>query len=470
MLPVFAEGFFRLHERFFGRGTFEALKGLRQSERWPCDRIESLQLARLRDLVSHAWQRTDYWRHAMESRGITPETVRSLEDLKRFPLLTKEDIRVHRERMVWRGEGRRVKLARTSGSTNASLEFYTSSSREAYITAARMRGHNWVGIRPGDKEMYFWAAPLEASTQDRIKQVRDWLRNDGFTNALNLTGERVREYVKHWEAWRPACLFGYVSSFIVLARLASQMHIDLKPLRTAGLKAIVTTSEMLGANRATIEQAFHVPVYDSYGIREVGLIAHECEHGTLHTNDELLLLETIHPRTLEPTDGEGELVATSLTSNCMPIIRYRTGDIVRMSRALCACGRSLGSVCMTGGRLMEFILTRHGKWVSCVAFIYVCRMVKGVRQIQARQDRQGQIRVLVAKDADFPADGVEQIHRAVRARLEDDDEILVEILDEIPPAPSGKQRIVISSVTQNALAGDAGGAGSPGPRGEFPAE
>jgi phenylacetate-CoA ligase len=98
--------------------------------------------------------------------------------------------------------------------------------------------------------------------------------------------------------------------------------------------------------------------------------------------------------------------------------------------------------------MMDFIVTRNGNWVSCVAFLYVARTIPGIVQVQARQDRIGEVRVLVAADGDFPPDGEDRVARQVRARLASDDEIIVERVDNIEPAPSGKYRPVISKVAE----------------------
>ena len=80
-----------------------------------------------------------------------------------MPLLTKDTIRARLDDMTWRDEGKRLSLVHTSGSTNEALAFYTNSNREAQINAARMRGHEWIGVRRGEKEMYFWGSPIELS-------------------------------------------------------------------------------------------------------------------------------------------------------------------------------------------------------------------------------------------------------------------------------------------------------------------
>jgi len=449
MQPILARTCFRIQERLLGRRTFAILRELKASETWPRECLEALQMERLRALATAARAHTPYWREVMDAQGIEPEGLRSLEDLRQFPLLEKATLRARREEMVWRGEGRRVGLVRTSGSTNEALQFYTSSSREAAINAARMRGHRWIGIERGEKEMYFWGSPVELSKQDRLKHLRDWFVNDGLTNGFEITPERVARYVAQWKRWRPACIFGYPSSFVLMAQMAERAGVNLKDVKAAGTRVLCTTSEMLGeANRRIIEEAFGLPVYDSYGLREAGLVGHECDRRTMHTMDEQLILETIDPATLEPTSGEGELVVTSLIGRAMPVIRYRTGDLVRLGRQPCACGRTLGRIEVSGGRAVEFIVTKEGKWVVGYSFIYICRSVKGIVKFQVRQERVGEVRVVLVVDAAYPPDGDTQVRAAVRARLGSDDEVVVERVADLAPAPSGKYRPVVSKVAE----------------------
>jgi phenylacetate-CoA ligase len=452
MLPILARTFSRIQERLLGRRTFAILKELEASQWWPRDRIRALQVERLRDLAVAAYAHSPYWRSVMDERGIQPAAIRSLDDLRRFPLLEKTTLREHREEMVWREEGPRVKLVRTSGSTNEALEFYTSSSREAAINAARIRGHRWIGINKGDKEVYFWGSPVELHTQDRIKRVRDWLVNEPLSDGFEITEERAVRYIEDWKRWRPACIFGYPNSLLLTVRIAEKQGIDLKEIGRRGTRALCTTSEMLGeVNRRIIGEAFGLPVYDSYGLREAALVGHECDRFTMHTMDEQVILETIHPETLEPTEGEGELVVTSLISRPMPVIRYRTGDVVTLSKEPCPCGRSLGRIAISGGRIADFVVTSRGKWVAGYFIIYICRGIPGVVKFQARQERLGEVEVFLVTDGNFPADGCERVRLAVEARLAGDDRITVKIVEDIPPAPSGKYRPVIGKVAETMM-------------------
>ena len=449
MFPLIARNIFNLQERILGRPSFKILRDLNKSQYWSREEMEALQLRRLKNLIGSAYRHNLYWREMMDHQGIWPSDIQSPADLKNFPLLEKNTLRERREEMVWKDEGRRVQLVRTSGSTNEALEFYTSSTREAHINAARMRGHEWIGVRRGEKELYYWGSPVELSKQDKIKRVRDWLINDGLTNGFEVTPERLKGYFQQWLKWKPKCIFGYPSTFVLTVTMCESMGIDLKELKERGLEVIATTSEMLSdMDRKIIADGFDVPVYDSYGLREAGLIGHECEHQTMHCMDEQLILETIDPETLVPTEGEGELVVTNLVGTAFPVIRYRTGDVVTLSNTPCPCGRTLSGIQISGGRAVEFIVTKAGKWVVGYSFIYIARSVKGIVKFQVIQDKIGEITIRLAVDERFPDDGIEQVKAAAQKRLGGDDDIIVEIVEDIKPAPSGKYRPVISKVAE----------------------
>jgi phenylacetate-CoA ligase len=449
MQPALARTFFRIQERMLNRPSFRILNELRQSQQWPPEKIEELRFDRLRETARAAAAHTPYWREVFQQAGIEPDDLRTMDALRGLPLLDKSIIRERREQMLWRDAAPRVKPVRTSGSTNEALQFYTSSLREAHINAARMRGHEWVGVRRGEKEMYFWGSPVELSRQDRVKRFRDWLINDGFTNGFEITPERLEDYYRQWLRFGAKCIFSYPSSLALAVSMAREKGLDLHRLKQRGLECIITTSEVLGAYRPVIEEGFGVPVYDSYGLREAGLIAHECREKVLHTVDEQLLLETVDPETLEPVEGEGELVVTNLVGRAFPVLRYRTGDIVTLSRERCACGLPLGRLAVSGGRMTDFVVTAEGKWVVGYSFIYIARSVPGIRKFQVHQDRLGEIRVLLVTDGEFPDGGDERVAEQVRQRLGGGgDEIRVEHVEDIQPAPSGKYRPVISRVAE----------------------
>ncbi len=448
MLPILARTFFRIQERLLGRPTFRLLGQLEQSDRWPRERLEAFQFERLGELLRAAYEHTRYWRAVMDAAGARPDEVKTLADLRRLPLLEKETIRTRREEMSWRGAARRTWLGRTGGSTATPIEFYTSALREAHINAVRMRGHAWVGMRRGEREMYFWGSPVERAKQDAVKSVRDWFIGDGFTDGFNVTEDAVPRLVAAWRRFRPKCIFCYPSSMALVVKLAGRHGIDLRGVKQAGLEMIITTAEILGPMREEIAEAFSVPVYDSYGLRELGLIAHDCARQTMHATEEQFILETVDPHTLAPTEGEGELVVTSLISYPTPMIRYRTGDLVSLDDTPCPCGRTLRGVRVSGGRAVDFIVTSKGVWLSGMVFTYLLRQVPGMVKLQAQQERIGHLRLLVVPDDRFASVGKAMLLHNIRKWLGCDDEIEIIEVADIPISQSGKHRLVISRVAE----------------------
>lgn len=448
MSPVIARSFFRTQERLLGRPTFRLLGELEHSDAWPRERLEAMQLARLRDLLGAAYVHTPYWREVMDHAGVRPETLASPADLPRLPLLEKETIRTRREEMAWRGAARRTWRGRTGGSTATPIEFYTSALREAHISAARIRGHNWLGMQKGEREMYFWGSPVEITKQDTLKSARDRLIGDGFTDGFHLSERDVPRLVDAWRRFRPKCIFCYPSSMVFVVRTARRRGVDLTGLKRCGLAMVVTTAEILGPAREEIAGALGVPVYDSYGLREVGLVGHECRHQTMHATEEQFILETIDPATLEPAEGEGELVVTSLISHPMPMIRYRTGDLVTLDPTPCPCGRTLRGVRLSGGRAVDFLVTSTGMWLSGGAFVWLLRDVPGLLKLQAQQERIGHIRLLVVPGEDFHPAGEQMLREGLRKWLRCDDQIEICEVADIPACPSGKHRLVVSRVAE----------------------
>ena len=233
MFPSIARTFFRLQERMLGPSKLRHSERLDKSERWPREKIDVLRTQRFRDVVQAAWDHSPFWRTTMSEHGISPEASKVCRICGKFPLLDKATVRAKREEMVWRDEGPRLQVVRTSGSTNEALQFYTNSNREAQINAARIRGHHWVGMERGEKEMYYWGSPIELSKQDRVKRIRDWLVNDGLTNGFALKPELVPQYVEYWKRWRPKCIFGYPCTLALMAAMASSAGIDLRHLPVA---------------------------------------------------------------------------------------------------------------------------------------------------------------------------------------------------------------------------------------------
>jgi len=433
------------HERLMRRMTWRYYREMKQSEWWPPARMRALQLSKLQDLVRMAFSETAYGGLVGMDPAWVPGTI---EDLHRLPLMDKATLSARREELVNRNvPGGPIRYT-TGGSSGQPLIFYFDKRRQAYDKAARMRTHEWFGIRPGDREAYLWGSPVELSRQDRLKNLRDWLTNEMFLSAFDLAEHSVGLFVERLRRFRPKCIFGYPSSIALLSQMAERAGQNLAGL---GVTAVFCTAEVLyDHQKSTISRAFGgVPVVNGYGSREGGFIAHECPAGRMHITSENVLVEFIKDGRPAAPGEDGEIVVTHLDNHAMPFIRYRTGDIGQPSAEICPCGRGLEVMKVVKGRSTDFIVTPDGRWVHGLALIYVVREVPGVRSYQIIQDDVDAIRVLLVLDSDFPPDGEARIREGLAKRLGSGVRVAVEPVTELRQDPSGKFRFVISKVAQD---------------------
>ena len=137
---------------------------------------------------------------------------------------------------------------------------------------------------------------------------------------------------------------------------------------------------------------------------------------------------------------------TALESFAQPFVRYRTGDVVRMSGDRCRDGRSLPVIGEVLGRTTDFIVRADGAIMHALAVIYVLRAVSGVGEFKIVQHALGDIEVQVVPDASWEEGARLAIEAGLRERLGADSRIDVRLVEEIPPESSGKHRYVISHV------------------------
>ncbi len=443
-----------LHESLVGRATFDRLRELERSQWWSPERLRELQVRKLRRLLTHAWQHCPFYRRRLAESGFRPQAVSDVDYLRRLPLLTKEQIRQHRQAMRWANVPGGLHRYTTGGSTGEPLVFDYDLGRQAYDQAARMRSHRWFGADVGDKEVYLWGSPVELSQQDRIKIARDRLTNQLLLSAFQMSPERMDDYLDRIERYDPVSLFGYPSSIALLCRHARHRGRTLRPRR---LRVVFTTGERLyDHQREQIETYFGLPVADGYGSREGGFIAHECPAGSMHVTSENVIVEIIDDAGQPvPVGQPGQIVVTHLDAYGLPFIRYGTGDTGRLAQGNCPCGRGLERMHVVEGRQTDFVIAADGTVKHALSLIYVLRDIEAVRQFQIIQAANRDLDVHVVTDGPLTPTDRNRIDQGLRTQLGPGPAIRLHPTDHIEPAPSGKHHYVISRAPlPNAAAGD----------------
>jgi len=444
----FARSVYRAQEAAMRRPTFAMLAELERTQWLSRDAMQDYQTRRLNGLLHSALLHSPWHAGRLRAAGLN-EAVQdggvTLADLARLPTMSKRDARENVEQLVWREAPGGVFKYTTGGSSGEPLIFYFGRTRQASDAAGRMRARRWWGVQPGEREAYLWGAPVELNKTDRIKTLRDRLVNQLVLNAFAMSPESMDAYLHALQAWQPRCVYGYASS---VALLAAHAEASQRTLYLPRLRVVCTTGEPLYPHqRELIGRVFGAPVANEFGSRDIGFTAHEAPGAQMLLMSESHIVEVLDAAGQPVAPGEaGEAVITGLTSAAQPFIRYRTGDVLRVSAEPAAGGQGLHVIAEVTGRQTDFVVAADGRVMHALAVIYVLRAVPGIAQFKCIQHALDRMEVQIVPNAGWNDAAHAAVVAGLRARLGDALHVEVRRLDEIPPEASGKHRYVVSHV------------------------
>ena len=319
--------------------------------------MEHLQSKRLSAVVEYMYRQVPFYRERMQQQGLLPQDVTTLGDISKLPFTEKQDMRNNYPYGLFAvPPSEIVRIHASSGTTGkATVVGYTkrdlgiwSEVMARSLTAAGVTNKSFIqiaygyGLFTGGLGLHYGAelvgaSVIPVSSGNTARQIS--LMVDFGTTAL-------------------ACTPSYA---LHIADTMKEMGIDP---RTTGLKVGIFGAEPWSDNmRSEIENQLNIKTTDIYGLSEIigPGVACECamQQG-LHINEDHFYPEIINPQTGEVlSDGEkGELVLTTLTKEGMPMIRYRTRDLTKLTRGNCACGRTLVRMNKVLGRSDDMLIIR----------------------------------------------------------------------------------------------------------------
>ena len=435
---------FPLQERLKGHDTVAVRRRMEESQWWDAERLQALQLERLRQLLGYAQVHVPYYRALFGKIGFNPGSVDAVSDLARLPFLTKVEIRANSTALK-ADEAKDLARFNTGGSSGEPLIFYIGKQRVSHDVAAKWRATRWWGVDIGDPEVVVWGSPIELGAQDNFRAVRDMFFRTKLLPAFEMSAAKLDTFLAGIRRMRPKMLFGYPSAIAHIAR-----HAELQGQRMDDLGimvAFVTAESLYEEQRRQIERTFGCPVANGYGGRDAGFIAHQCPAGGMHITAEDIIVEIIDAQgNALPAGQAGEIVVTHLATRDYPFIRYRTGDVGVLDDGVCPCGRGLPLIKEVQGRTTDFLVAQDGTVMHGLALIYVLRDLPGVRQFKIIQESLAKTRILLATGAGFQEDSIETIISGIRQRLGSGLAVEIERVDVIPKEASGKYRYVVSNV------------------------
>jgi phenylacetate-CoA ligase len=395
------------------------------------ERLRELREQKLRRLVGESYKNVPYYRKLFDRAGVRPAEIKTLDDLRRIPVTTRA---VQRELPAGEMIDRRIdpqslRSEKSSGSTGTPFRVFYDQEFLELRNGLFLRGLRAVGYRPGQR-LFLVTSRRNGSRQRRLLRWQYGSIEDSPPRLL-------RQFLD----FKPHVLYGCVSPLILLAKGLERTKARRRPL-----KAVVTTAETLdGSTRALLRRVFRCPVYDFYGMTEMGLVAWECpESQDYHLSEDAVYVEP------HPDDGGSSvarLVMTNLESRAMPFIRFETGDLGVLGRKEpCSCGRTLSLLSRVEGRLVDCVRLPGGRTVTPYALTCRLERIQGLRRYQVIQKSHNEFRVLV-ETADGNGNGRardERIAEVMREALGKQAGVTVEPVRKIAQDPGRKFRVVES--------------------------
>jgi len=433
---------YRLHKTRYGGCWQETLDQLEQSQWFSAEQLEELQIARLRCLLRHAHNAVPYYRRAFEQAGIRPEHIRSLEDLRRVPILSKPQMRDHAQDLLAAGTApRHLITEHTSGTTGTALTLYNSHTVCQRVWAFVERFRRWAGIATGQKRASFGVRMVAPFEQTRPPFWRyNATERQLLFSIYHLSPANFSAYNAALRRFDPVWIDAYPSAAYALARFVLDGRHE-----TARPKAVLTTAEtLLTHQREAIQQAFGCPVYDWYGSSEYVVLACECPEGRMHINPEFGIAEILRADNTPAAPGEpGRIVVTGFVNTVQPLIRYEIGDIgVLLKETVCNCGRAFPALAELTGRVEDVVVTPDGRVIA--RFDPVFKDTPNIQEAQIVQQTEQDLKVKVVRAAGYSPSDTRALLRNMKERCGAQMRIKVEFVDRIARTRAGKFRAVVS--------------------------
>ncbi|MHB9098702.1 MAG: phenylacetate--CoA ligase family protein [Syntrophales bacterium] len=327
-------------------------------ETLPREVLESLQLKRLKQVVERVYHTVGFYRRAFDEAGVQPDDINTLDDLRKFPFTTKQDLRDNYPfGMFAVPMSSVVRLHASSGTTGrATVVGYTKRDIDTWselmarcLVAAGLTKNDILhnaygyGLFTGGLGVHYGAEKLGASV-------------------IPISGGNTKRQIMILQDFGPTAICCTPSYALNLAEQGKEMGVDMKALKLRiGIFGAEPWSEKM---RLEIENALGITALNIYGLSEImgPGVAMECteeRHG-MHIFEDHFLVEVINPDTGEtlPPGEEGELVFTTITKEAFPLIRFRTRDISRLLPEPCRCGRTLTRMDRITGRSDDMLIIR----------------------------------------------------------------------------------------------------------------
>ena len=423
-----------LYRRFLG-----------QTEDWPAPRRQAWVLEKLKRTLVLAYEGTPFYRERFQEAGFNPhQAFQSAADLARVPVLTKDDVRLHYERMIDSRYLAGSVIANTSGTTGQPMAMRLNESYIAFDYACMFRHWAQAGYTFGSR--FAAIRTYVPSSPEQPLWKRNFWQNTLYMSAYHLKPSNCERYLEALLQFKPRYLRGYPSSINVLAEFAYPYREKFDFVR-----GVFTASEtLLPTERANIEKTFGPKLFDWYGMTEPAVVITEgSEHDGMEVNWEYGYPEFLTEPGLPV--NQRKLVATSLHNPVMPFIRYQTEDIATLAEADSRPDQLYPTVRAISGRKDECLLTPDGGRLPSLNFYSLLQTHTDILRFQFIQTDLNNVTMKIccrptAKNTDAL---VAAVRHEVTKRLGPGLALKIDLSDDFVRSGEGKTPTFLRTFTLN---------------------
>ncbi len=321
------------------------------------EELRDVQSKRLKKLIDYVYKQVPLYKERLDKAGINSESINSIEDIEKLPFTDKADLRDSYPFGVFaQGLDNIAEVHVSSGTTgNPTVVGYTKNDIELW-SEVMARTIACAGGKPGDMIQNAYGYGLFTGGLG----VHYGALKLGAT-VIPMSSGQTKRQLKIMQDFKPRILTCTPSYILYMAEEAKEMGID--PKQSSWEVGIFGAEPWTDGMRKEIEEIWNISATDIYGLSEIigPGVAQECNFKDgLHIFWDVFYPEVINPQTGKPvSDGEdGELVITTLTKEGLPLLRYKTRDIVGINYDKCACGRTSPRITKIKGRTDDMIVVR----------------------------------------------------------------------------------------------------------------
>ncbi|MCE3236784.1 MAG: hypothetical protein K0Q50_2975 [Vampirovibrio sp.] len=410
---------------------------LKKTSRLAPPELERFQNRKLQALITQSYQHIPYYRDLMDQLKLKPHDIQTKQDLRKLPFLTKKLVTDNYDKLIHPHKRNFLsKVACTSGTTGSPGKFMRSFDSINFEHAAVWRQWQFAGDT-GKRRITLRGEVVVPMAQSeppywRYNPANQELLMCGF----HLNEKTGRAYIEKILKFQPEILSSYPSNAYRLAHLFKKHRINYR------FQAVFTSSEELSPRmKDYIEAVFQTQVYDWYGQSErVAAIAH-CQAGRYHIQEDYSLVELV------PHEQQFEIVGTHLFNDLMPLIRYRTGDMVSPALKPCRCGSSFRCVESISGRSCAYILTPEGYKISAANHIF--HGVEHLLEAQLYQDHPEVLTIYYVPDTDFTNDDRQKLLTNAIANTSPRFQVILKEVSHIARGANGKFQSIVNLLAQH---------------------